>query len=171
MDRRNRGTVLWLLVAVVLVFAACSETVSSPTPVAVVGLEPLDGFDSATLIVDGVERFPVMLASDSEQRRQGLMGVTDLGGWAGMAFVFDEPTNSGFWMKDTLMPLTIYWVGVGGAIVGSADMEPCAPGTECVSYAPGAVYLWALEIEADTADEFGISPSSTLLLTADSASS
>lgn len=160
----RRPRLLRLLVVVALVVSACADSVSPAGPPITVGLEPLDGFDSATLIVDGVAEYPVMLAATPEQRNQGLMSVTDLGGWAGMAFVFEEPTESGFWMKDTLLPLTIFWVGTGGIIVGSADMEPCAPGTECAQYAPGAVYLWALEIEAGTADELGISPTSTLLL-------
>jgi len=37
------------------------------------------------------------------------MGVTDpsLDGIAGMLFVFDDDTTTGFWMKDTLIPLSI----------------------------------------------------------------
>jgi len=171
MVRRPRGRVLWLLVAIVVVVSACAESAPSRTPVAVVGLEPLAGFESATLIVDGVDEYPVMLAATREQRSQGLMGVTDLGGWAGMAFVFDEPTDAGFWMKDTLIPLTIFWVGSGGRIVGSADMVPCEPGTDCIGYEPGSSYLWALEIRAGTAEELGISLDSTLFLTFDEVAS
>lgn len=167
MGSRRLAGLSWLFAILVLVVSACANSDSPPDPVAAVGLEPLDGFGSATLVVGGASEYPVMLAETSEQRSRGLMAVTDLGGWAGMAFVFEEPTETGFWMKDTLLPLTIFWVGSGGAIVGSAEMEPCAPGTECVGYAPGVAYLWALEIEAGTAEKWGISPTVTLSLKAD----
>jgi len=171
MGRSPLRALVWLFVVLALVVSACADSDSPLDPVTAVGLEPLDGFGSATLVVGGASEFPVMLAETSEQRSRGLMAVTDLGGWAGMAFVFDEPTETGFWMKDTLLPLTIFWVGAGGVIVSSADMEPCAPGTECINYAPGTPYLWALEIEAGTAEELGISPTTLLLLTSDVAGS
>jgi len=171
MGSRRLGGLPWLFAILVLVVSACFNSDSPPGLPISVGLEPLDGFDSATLIVDGVAAYPVMVAATPEQRNQGLMRVADLGAWAGMAFVFDEPTETGFWMKDTLLPLTIFWVGAGGVIVSSADMEPCAPGTECINYEPGTPYLWALEIEAGTAEELGISPTTLLLLTSDVAGS
>ena len=126
--------------------------------------DPLAGFRVAMLVVDGDLEWPVMVADTPELRRQGLMNVADLGDWAGMAFVYSEPTESSFWMKDTPIPLTVLWVGVDGAILAAADMVPCGPDDDCVSYAPGIVHLWALEVRTGEVAGLGITAVSTLVL-------
>ena len=56
------------------------------------------------------------------------MGVTDMGGADGMVFLFDEPSTSAFWMRDTPMPLSIAFFDADGSFVSAADMEPCLDG-------------------------------------------
>lgn len=64
-----------------------------------------------------------------------------------MLFVFDEVRSASFGMRDTLIPLDIWWFDEDGHLVGSAEMEPCASVT-CPSYrSPGEVF-WALETPA-----------------------
>jgi uncharacterized membrane protein (UPF0127 family) len=115
------------------------------------------------------------LADSPDERGRGLMGVTDLGDAAGMAFVFEAPTNSAFYMFQTPTPLSIAWFGVDGAWVGSADMEPCTdkPANECPLYNPGTAYDLAIEVFApDGADgseegdleELGLTDGSTVVL-------
>ena len=59
------------------------------------------------------------------------MDVTDpeLGGRSAMVFRFQGDTTSGFWMKDTLLPLSIAWYAADGTLVSTADMEPCPADT------------------------------------------
>ena len=64
------------------------------------------------------------IAESSEEQRQGLMGVESLGDDRGMAFVYDDPTTGSFWMKDTLIPLSIAFVD-GERIVAIEEMTPC----------------------------------------------
>ncbi len=110
------------------------------------------------------------LADSTEERGRGLMGVTDLGGAAGMAFVFEPPTNVSFYMFQTPTPLSIAWFGVDGAWVGSADMEPCTdkPASACRLYNPGAEYDLAIEVfasaDGDALDELGLVDGSTVVL-------
>ena len=52
------------------------------------------------------------LASTPQQRELGLMRVTDLGGPDGMAFLYPEPTSGAFWMKNTVLPLSIGFYGL-----------------------------------------------------------
>ncbi|MEA3502816.1 MAG: DUF192 domain-containing protein, partial [Actinomycetota bacterium] len=73
----------------------------------------LDGFEAATITIDGRE-LSVAVADTQALRAQGLMGVTDLGGLDGMLFVFQETTDGGFWMKDTLIALDIAFFDAGG---------------------------------------------------------
>jgi uncharacterized membrane protein (UPF0127 family) len=106
------------------------------------------------------------LADDSDERRRGLMGVTDLGDAVGMAFRFDEPTNGSFWMYDTPTPLSIAWFAPDGRHVGSTDMSPCIDTDEsdCPSYAPGDEYDLAIEVFAGGLEGLGLGPGSSVEL-------
>jgi uncharacterized membrane protein (UPF0127 family) len=99
------------------------------------------------LDADGVERELCLWVADSDvERARGLMQVTDLEGADGMVFVYDRPTNSAFWMKDTLLPLSIAYFDVDGMYVGAQDMQPCAPGTDCRVYPPPGEFVLAVEV-------------------------
>jgi uncharacterized membrane protein (UPF0127 family) len=126
-----------LVVALCLVITACG----SGDPVG------LEGFDSATITIDGRE-LVVAVADTPALRSQGLMGVIDLGGLNGMLFVFEETTDVGFWMKDTLIALDIAFFDAGGGVfVDAFTMEPCA-GDPCPAYPPSGEYRYALEAPA-----------------------
>jgi uncharacterized membrane protein (UPF0127 family) len=78
------------------------------------------------------------------------MGVENLpGDIDGMLFVFPEPRETGFHMRNTLVDLDIWWFDSGMTLVGSAEMEPCE-GEPCTSYrSPGEVQ-WVLETPRGT---------------------
>ncbi len=107
-----------------------------------------DGFRAVTVTIrtaDGGTVTRCLLVADSEAlREQGLMGVTDekLSGYDGMLFVFDADSSNGFWMKNTLIPLSIAFADQAGAVVGTADMVPCPAGTKAArSPSPGGLPL------------------------------
>jgi uncharacterized membrane protein (UPF0127 family) len=81
------------------------------------------------------------LAATSEQRQQGLMNVTDLGGRDGMLFQYDAPSTGTFWMFQTVMPLSIAFFDDVGSYVSSTDMQPCPPDTDCPSYLAEGAYV------------------------------
>ena len=66
----------------------------------------------------------VEIADTADERAQGLMNRESLADDAGMLFVWTEDTGSGFWMKDTLIPLSIAFIDATGIIVDIQDMEP-----------------------------------------------
>jgi uncharacterized membrane protein (UPF0127 family) len=67
---------------------------------------------------------PVEIADTEAERSIGLMGRTTLAEDAGMLFVFDQPQPLSFWMKDTLIPLSIAYIDTEGYIVDIQDMQP-----------------------------------------------
>jgi uncharacterized membrane protein (UPF0127 family) len=67
---------------------------------------------------------PVEIAATDAERETGLMGRTSLSEDAGMLFVFDQDQQLAFWMKDTLIPLSIAYIDGGGRIVDIQDMQP-----------------------------------------------
>ncbi len=69
------------------------------------------------------QRLFVEVAETQEQRGVGLSKRTELDEDRGMLFII--PVHGlGFWMKDTLIPLSVAFIGPCGEIVFIADMEP-----------------------------------------------
>jgi uncharacterized membrane protein (UPF0127 family) len=66
----------------------------------------------------------VEIADTDAEWQTGLMGRTTLEGDAGMLFVFDQEQKLSFWMKDTLIPLSIAYIDAEGRIVDIQDMQP-----------------------------------------------
>ena len=87
------------------------------------------------------------MAADDDARQRGLMGVTELPPDEGMAFTWDAPTTTTFWMKDTLIPLAIAFVGPDGRIVTITEMTPCE-NDPCRTYASAGPYTMAIESNA-----------------------
>jgi uncharacterized membrane protein (UPF0127 family) len=112
----------------------------------------------------GRSTLQVEIADTDAERAKGLMGVTSLPENHGMAFVWDAPTDGSFWMKDTLIPLSIAFVGADGRIVTLRDMTPCEA-DPCTTYAATAPYVTAIEANAgwfdahhvEVGDEVGLS--------------
>src|SRR5438270_13377282 len=52
----------------------------------------------------------VAVARTDAERARGLMGQRRLAPDSGMLFAFPQPTEASFWMKDTLIPLSIAFV-------------------------------------------------------------
>ena len=97
---------------------------------------------------DAGERSLSVRVADSEaERERGLMGVGDLPADDGMAFVFDAPVTSTFWMKDTQIPLAIAFVGEDGHILTITEMTPCRT-DPCPTYAADGPYTLAVEANA-----------------------
>ena len=85
----------------------------------------------------------VELARTDAERSRGLMHRTSLADDAGMLFLFDEPGDHGFWMKDTLIPLDMIFIGDDGRIVGIVERaEPRSTRSRSV----GAPSRYVLEV-------------------------
>jgi len=98
---------------------------------------------------------PAEVADTQEERQTGLMNRESLPEDAGMIFVFDEDSTGGFWMKDTLIPLSIAFADADGTIVSILDMEPCAA-EPCEIYDPGVSYRTALEVNQGAFSRWGV---------------
>jgi uncharacterized protein len=135
----------WILAAVVVLGStACTGTDDVPDrPPSEVTFERSD----AVLYVE--------VADEAEERRRGLMGVHHLPDDQGMAFVFEQPVTSGFWMKDTLIPLAIAFVDDDDRVVGLREMEPC-DADPCPSYGIDEPYVTAIEANAGWFEEHGV---------------
>jgi hypothetical protein len=105
----------------------------------------------------------VEVADDDEERQLGLMNRESLPADAGMLFVFEEDSSGGFWMKNTLIPLSIAFADAGGTILRILDMEPCEA-DPCEIYDPGVFYRSALEVNMGAFDRLGVEEGDRLRL-------
>lgn len=117
--------------------------------------EVLLSSDDDSVLVD------VEIAETPEERAKGLMNRKSLPDDAGMLFVYFEPVRGGFWMKDTLIPLSIAFIDEEETIVQIIDMEPCAK-EPCRIYEPDVDYVAALEVNQGAFGEWGIGVGDTV---------
>lgn len=77
----------------------------------------------ATSLQAGMYQIRAAVARTAEQRQIGLMHRREMPQHEGMLFVFDEARMQCFWMKDTLLPLSIAFLADDGRIVNVAEMQ------------------------------------------------
>ena len=71
------------------------------------------------------------LAITPAQQATGMMLRTEMPGNEGMLFVNDDLGTRCFWMRNTLIPLTIAFLADDGTIVNLADMQPRSEASHC----------------------------------------
>jgi uncharacterized membrane protein (UPF0127 family) len=79
----------------------------------------------------GIHQIDTQLAVTPDQHATGLMFRKDMPQHEGMLFVFSEPRQQCFWMKNTLLPLTAAFVADDGTIVNLEDMKPQTTESHC----------------------------------------
>jgi uncharacterized membrane protein (UPF0127 family) len=94
----------------------------------------------------------VEVANTSAERAKGLMGRKHLGQEEGMFFIFETEDYHAFWMKDTLIPLSIAFIDKSGRIVDIADMKPLS----LDSHSPPKPILYTLEMKKGWFSKNGI---------------
>jgi uncharacterized membrane protein (UPF0127 family) len=102
-----------------------SRSLPSPTtataPSTTLKLVPLNQLANAQLEI----------ALTSEQKQTGLMNRPTMAANAGMVFLFDPPSPACFWMKNTLIPLSIGFIDAQGVLVQIEDMQPQSLDKHC----------------------------------------
>ena len=134
--------------------ASLAAAIALAAPAAAAG----EAFPRATAVIDTgprTVRLAVEVARTPEQQQLGLMHRTSLARNAGMAFVFPRPTTGGFWMKNTLIPLSIAFYDGRGRILRILDMAPCGA-DPCRIYDPGVTYRGALEVNRGAFRRLGV---------------
>ena len=150
--------VAWVLASAAgLVGGDDDPTVAAPGTTAASGqaagtvdyrLEPADG-DPVTVRLE--------VAADPASRARGLMEREQVPQGTGMVFLYPADVAEAFWMKNTLVPLSIAFVAADGRVVSVAEMTPCKA-DPCPSYAPAGPFRYAVELAAGSFPAAGVGP-------------
>jgi uncharacterized protein len=98
---------------------------------------------ASALAQDGPQKLPAIqlnagmhviqaeVAQSPQQRSIGLMNRPAMGASEGMLFVFEQATQQCFWMKNTLIPLSIAFLADDGSVVNIEEMQPQTLESHC----------------------------------------
>ena len=106
------GRLLFSLFVFLFVLSGCS------------GLEKFEKKELEIASSGGVVKIQAEIARSDAQLEQGLMYRKTLNDGEGMLFVFERDQPLSFWMKNTLIPLSIAYISSSGRILEIYDMEP-----------------------------------------------
>jgi len=101
-----------------------------------------------TVVYPNGTRIQVELADTDEKRARGLMFREQLARDRGMLFIFSEPGQWSFWMKNTKVSLDILWLDQKKKIVDLAENIPGCVGEPCLQYQPAHEATYVLEVPA-----------------------
>jgi uncharacterized membrane protein (UPF0127 family) len=105
-----------------------------------------------TDLIAGMHVIKAELAVTPPQQATGMMFRREMPGNEGMLFVNEDASVRCFWMRNTLIPLTIAFIADDGTIVNLADMKPHDEANHCSS----KPVRYALEMKQGWFDKRGI---------------
>jgi len=91
---------------------------------------PQPKLDTITLSA-GMHNIRAEVARTPLQTQTGMMFRREMAQHEGMLFVFDGVERRCFWMKNTVLPLSIAFIADDGRIVSLADMQPQSEESHC----------------------------------------
>jgi len=109
----------------------------------------------------GSQVFRVELARTEARRELGL-SHRDAIGSDGMLFVFSEPQQATFWMKDMRFALDMVWIDEGLVTGVSRDVPPPVDGHELETRESPSPVTYVLEVPAGDASGISVGDSFTL---------
>lgn len=150
-----------LFLAMLLLPGACAPAASGTQPTntaATSSRHPQSGLEVIPLAVirDGKRlSFRVELARSGEEQARGLMFRTAMGADEGMLFPRNPPGLASFWMKNTVIPLDIIFIGVDGRV---SNIEAMAEPYSLIPRQSVGAAMAVLELNGGRAAELGIAP-------------
>lgn len=98
------------------------------------------------------QRYTVEVADNHEKRNRGLMHRDRLDPGTGMLFLHDREQPLAYWMKNTRIPLDIFYFDSQRRLVSvSRNVPPCSLGDRCPPYPSAGPALYVLELNAGEA--------------------
>ncbi|MET0195333.1 MAG: DUF192 domain-containing protein [Hyphomicrobiaceae bacterium] len=151
------------LSALFLALGACSSGVldssaaQASAKAAAPAVHPVSGLPVIDLTVKSKTKphhFRVEVAASQEEQAKGLMFRTEMGADEGMLFPEETPRQPSFWMKNTVIPLDIIYVGTDNRILNIVNALPY----DLTPLPSEGVAIAVLELNGGRAEQLGIKP-------------
>jgi len=110
------------LISALLTGLACAVTASAQD-----GPQKL----ASIRLTAGMHLIQAELAQTPDERSTGLMFRTTMASNDGMLFAFEQAGTQCFWMKNTLLPLSVAFVADDGSVVNIDEMKPQTLDSHC----------------------------------------
>lgn len=117
--------------AALLLAASCEEEKPALPPIAPISApsaKPVTGAAQPRLetikLYLGAAELTVEVADENLERQAGMMHRTTMPKNEGMLFVFPRPHQTGFWMKNTTVPLSIAYIDRASRVIEIYDLHP-----------------------------------------------
>jgi len=104
------------------------------------------------------KRFTVELAETQEKQALGLMFRDSMPDDHGMLFLFPGESRRSFWMKNTKIPLDIFYFDEDLRLVSVSENTPPCRSRRCPSYPSTGPAKYVLELNAGKAAELAVKP-------------
>jgi len=110
------------------------------------------------------QKFTVELAKTQEKQALGLMFRDELPQEHGMLFIFPQEIPRSFWMKNTRIPLDIFYFDEQLRLVSVSQNTPPCRTQRCPNYPSSGPAMYVLELNSGKAEELGVKPGDPLVL-------
>ena len=107
----------------------------------------------------GAAELNAEIADENHERKAGMMYRTKMNTDEAMLFVFPYPHQTGFWMKNTTIPLSIAYIDQSSRIIEIHNLEP--NNTNTVDSRSGKI-MYALEVNKGWFARNGIKPGNVI---------
>lgn len=118
--KKNTFTFYLFLIFTTLL-TACQQSGYAKNTVSEITYEP----------INGLKNTQIEIAITNEQKEYGLMNRLNLPPNSGMLFVFEQSDKLCFWMKNTLIPLSIGFIDEKGILLQVEEMQAQSLDTHC----------------------------------------
>ncbi|MFZ4552241.1 MAG: DUF192 domain-containing protein [Aquabacterium sp.] len=111
--------------------AACLSTLGLFAPTQALAQSHAQRLETVVQLGAGMHNITAEVALTPQEHQIGLMHRTSMGSNEGMLFVFEQPAQQCFWMKNTLIPLAVAFVADDGTVVNVDEMLPQTLDNHC----------------------------------------
>lgn len=156
--------VISTILAVALALGACSPGMldgssgaASAKTTQQLSVHPVSGLPVIGLTIaskSGKHAFHVEVAASEAEQARGLMFRTEMGADEGMLFPEETPRRPSFWMKNTVIPLDIIYIGTNSRVLNIVNALPY----DLTPLPAEGMAIGVLELNGGRAAQLGIKP-------------